>query len=71
MIRGGEPGIKASIKLLQYVFALTISGAGFATMLNPNRQSDSFRALEVAPYISNHIPGGTSAQISARHAQYS
>jgi hypothetical protein len=33
MIRGREPGIKASIKLLQYVFALIISGAGFATMI--------------------------------------
>jgi Cft2 family RNA processing exonuclease len=37
--------------------------------LNANRQSDSFTALEVALYNSNHIPGGTSAQISARHAQ--
>ena len=33
MIRGREPGMKASIKLLQYVFALIISGAGFATMI--------------------------------------
>ncbi len=33
MIRGRETGMKASIKLLQYVFGLMISGAGFATMI--------------------------------------
>jgi hypothetical protein len=33
MIRGREPGMKASIKLLQYVFALIISSAGLATMI--------------------------------------
>jgi hypothetical protein len=31
--KGKGAGVKASIKLLQYVFALVISGAGFATMI--------------------------------------
>ena len=31
--RGRDPGMKASIKLLQYVFALMMGGAGFATMI--------------------------------------